>query len=215
MSNQAAGELEDPITQENPLESTSPDQGIVHVQVLRITSDDTFHNTVVRSTTDGISLSTGDITLGHVPDVRKYWQSRSSLDQRRCIRVDVPAQWGNDKDFPLSPEFAGRYYVMICKLKKLGLHDLSPIGKTDADNGMGVYGDAFIFKVVMGEVDSNGRAVFDWVGADLVATGLARRMIISIAKGWDVGIVPREWLFMKGQGEKYWSSNDSTKSYDS
>lgn len=80
---------------------------------------------------------------------------------------------------------------------------MSPIGKTDADNGMGVYGDAFIFKVVMGEVDSNGRAVFDWVGADLVATGLARRMIINIAKGWDVGIVPREWLFMKGQGEKY------------
>lgn len=93
----------------------------------------------------------------------------------------------------LDKHVRGTYYVMICKLEELGRHD-AVAHITDAC----VYGDAFFFRVSDEYVDLGDKAVFESMPAEMISLGIARRMLQEIAKGWEGGMVPGDWVNLNG-----------------
>lgn len=168
MRKPSAGGSKPSTAQKSPSRSTDPGQVDIKLPFLRLCIDGTYEWMKLESTTDGISLLTGDLDLGHVPDVRHCWPKEASWDQRFCIRADLASHAEDHKPPQLDPRVRGTYYVMVCKLKELGQHGAVQLSEAKVN----VRGDALIFKASEKGRDVNGRAVFGEVPAEISAWAL-------------------------------------------
>ena len=137
----------------------------VRIRVLRVPADGSAPHTLPLYTIDITKDVNTDMFLFRVPDLRAFWGQGDGWKYRDLTRFE----FGSDY-----PSVRGVYIGY----KNFALDEL-PLTKAAAD--WGIWGDAFVVKVV-DEEDGEYGANYDDVPDELLNSGLYKRVLEHLAK---------------------------------